>query len=80
MGWQKSWLYIAKESPPLPSYSPDDLPKSMEELPSLEVYWHHVPNLLDAIKDLKDQGLMGMRVIHTFIGYRVLPLKMRHHP
>ena len=39
-----------------------------------------MPNLLDAIKDLKDQGLMGRRVIRTFIGHRVLPLKMRHHP
>jgi hypothetical protein len=35
---------------------------------------------LDAIKDLKDRGLMGTRVIHTFIGRQVLPLKMRHHP
>jgi hypothetical protein len=35
---------------------------------------------LDAIKDLKDWGLTGMRVIRTFIGRRVLPLKMRHHP
>jgi len=39
-----------------------------------------VPNLLDAIKNLKDQGLTGTRVIRTFIGRRVLPLKMRHHP
>jgi hypothetical protein len=39
-----------------------------------------VPKLLDAIKDVKGQGLMGSRVIHTFIGHRVLPLKMRHHP
>ena len=23
---------------------------------------------------------MGMRVIHTFVGHWVLPLKMRHHP
>jgi len=39
-----------------------------------------VPYLLDAIIDLKGQGLIGTRVIHTFIGRRVLPLKMRHHP
>ena len=39
-----------------------------------------VPYLLDAIMDLKGQGLTGMRVIRTFIGHRVLPLKMRHHP
>ena len=39
-----------------------------------------MPNLLDAIKDLKDQGLMGTRVIRTFICCRVLALKMRHHP
>ena len=48
--------------------------------PPLEAYRHHVPNLLDAIKDLKDRGLMGTRVIHTFIGHWVLPLKMRHQP
>jgi len=36
--------------------------------------------LLDAIKDLKDRGLTGTRVIYTFIGHRVLPLKMRNHP
>ena len=47
---------------------------------TLEAYRHHVPNLLDAIKDLKDCGLMGMRVICTSIGRRVLPLKMRLHP
>ena len=35
--------------------------------------------MLDVIKDLKGQGLMGMSVIRTFIGRRVLPLKMRHH-
>ena len=57
-----------------------DLSKSWEELRPLEAYRHHVPNLLDAIKDLKDQGLMGTRVIHTFISHRVFPLKMRHHP
>jgi len=83
-GWQKSWLYIPNESLHLPSYSPDQLcgdhSESWEELPPLEAYRHHVPNLLDAIKDLKDRGLIGTRVIHTFIGHRVLPLKMRHHP
>ena len=42
---------------------------------TLEAYRHHVPNLLDEIK-----GLTGMRVICTFIGHRVLPLKMRNHP
>ena len=39
-----------------------------------------MPYLLDAIMDLKGRGLTGTRVIHTFIGRRVLPLKMRHHP
>ena len=81
LGWQMSWLYVPNESPPLPSYSPNrlhgDLLESWEELPPLEAYRHHVPNLLDAIKD---RGLTGMRVIHTFIGRWVLPLKMRHHP
>jgi hypothetical protein len=33
--------------------------------------------LLDAIEDLKDQGLTTPRVIHTFFSRRVLPLKMR---
>ena len=84
LGWQKSWLYVPNESPPLSSYSPDwlrgDLPESWEELPPLEAYRHHVPNLLDASNDLKDRGLMRTRVIHTFIGHRVLSLKMRHHP
>ena len=84
LGWQKSWFYVPNESLPLPSSSPNrlrgDLPESWEELPPLEAYRHHVPNLLDAIKDLKDRGLTGMRVIRTFIGRRVLPLKMRHHP
>ena len=84
LGWQKSWLYIPNESPSLPCFSPDRLHggllESLEELPPLEAYKHYVPNLLDAIKDLKDQGLMRMRVIHTFIGRRVLPLKMRRHP
>ena len=78
------WLYVPNKSPSLPSYSLDrlrgDLPESWEELPPLEAYRHYVPNLLDVIKDLKDWGLMGMRVIHTFIGHCVLPLKMRHHP
>ena len=84
LGWQKSWLYVPNESLPLPSYSLDwlcgDLPESWEELPPLEAYRHHVPNLLDAIKDLNDQGLTGTRMIHTFIAHRVLPLKMRHDP
>jgi hypothetical protein len=57
--WQKSWLYVPNKSPLLPSYSPDrprgDLPESWEELPPLEAYKQHVPNLLDAIKDLKDR-------------------------
>jgi hypothetical protein len=39
-----------------------------------------VLKLLDAIEDLKGQGLTGLRVIRTFFGRRVLPLKMRHHP
>jgi hypothetical protein len=39
-----------------------------------------VPNLLDVIKDLNNWGLMGTRVICTFIGCRVLPMKMRHLP
>ena len=72
LGWQKSWLYFPNESPPLRSYSPDrlcgDLPKSWEELWPLEAYRHHVPNLLDAIKDIKDRGLTGTRAIHTLIG------------
>ena len=84
LGWQKSWLYVPNGSLLLPSYSPDrlrgDLPESWEELPPLEAYRHHVPNLLDAIKDLKDQGLTGTWVIHTFIDRRILPLKIRHHP
>ena len=37
LGWQKLWLYIPNETPPLASYSPDrlrgDLPESWEELP-----------------------------------------------
>ena len=84
LGWQKSWLYVPNESPLLLSYSLDrlhgDLPESWEELPPLEANRHHVPNLLDAIKDLKDWGLTGMRVIRTFIGRRVLPSKIKHHP
>ena len=58
LGWQKSWLYVPNESPPLPSYSPEqlrgDLLESWEELQPLEAYRHHVPNLLDVIKGLKD--------------------------
>ena len=84
LGWQKSWLCVPNESPLLSSYSIDqlhgDLSESWEELPPLEAYRHHVPNLLDAIKDLKDRGLTGMRAIRSFIGHRVLPLKMRHDP
>jgi len=80
----KSWFYVPNESPLLSSYSPDrlcgDLSKSWEELRPLEAYRHHVPNLLDAIKDLKDWGLTRTRVICTFISHQVLPLKMRHHP
>ena len=82
--WQKSWLYIPNESPALPSCSPDrlcgDLLELWEQLPPMEAYRQHVPNLLDAIKDLKDRGLTRMRVIHTFIGHRVPPSKMRHNP
>ena len=66
------------------SYSPNrlhgDHPESWEELPPLEAYRDHVPNLLDLIKDLKDRGLTRTRMIRSFIGHRVLPLKMRHHP
>ena len=84
LGWQKLWLYVPNERPPLPSYSPDwlrgDLTKSWEELPPLEAYRDHVPNLLDLIKDLKDRGLTRTRMIRSFIGHWVLPLKMRHHP
>ena len=36
--------------------------------------------LLDAIEDLKDQGLTAPRVIRTFFNRGVLPLKMRGHP
>ena len=36
--------------------------------------------LLDAIEDLKYQGLTAPRVIHTFFSRRVVPLKMRGHP
>jgi hypothetical protein len=83
-GWQRSLLHVPNENPPLPSYSCDrlrgDLPESWAELPPQEAYRAHVPTLLDAIKDLKDWGLTGMRVIRTFIGCRVLPLKMRQHP
>jgi hypothetical protein len=84
LGWQKLWLYIPNESLPLSSYSPDqlrgDLPESWVELQPLEPYRNHVPNLLDAIKDLKDRDLTRMKVIYTFIGHWVLSLKMRHHP
>ena len=73
LGWQKLWLYIPNERPLLPSYSLDrlrgDLSGSWEELPPLVAYKHHVSNLLDPIKDLKDRGLTEMRVIHTFIGH-----------
>ena len=83
LGWQKSWLYVPNESPLLPSYSPNplcgDLLESWAELPPQEDR-QDVPYLLDAIKDLKDRGLMGTRVIRTFIVPWVLPLKMRHHP
>ena len=83
LGWQKWWLYVPNESLPLLSYSPDrlhgDLLESWEELPPQEDT-QDVPYLLDAIEDLKAQGLMGTSVICTFIGHRVLPLKMRHHP
>jgi len=82
LGWQKWWLYVPNESPPLPSYSADrlrgDLRELWEELTPREDT-QGVPYLLDVIKDLKGQGLMRMRVIHTFIGRWVLPLKMRHH-
>ena len=83
MGWQKLCLYVPNESHPLSSYSPNplrgDLLESWAKLPPQEDT-QDVPYLLDAIKDLKDRGLTGMRVIRTFIGRRVLPLKMRHHP
>jgi len=83
LGWQKLCLYVPNERPSLPSYSPDllrgDLSESWEEL-TPRVDTEEVPYLLDAIKGPKDWGLTGMRVIHTFIGRRVLPLKMRRHP
>ena len=82
LGWQKWLLYLPNESLPLPSYSPDrlcgDLPVSWEELPPQEGT-QCVSYLLDAIKDLKGHSLTRTRVIHTFIGGRVFPLKMRHH-
>ena len=75
-------MYVPNESPLLPSYSPNwlhgDLLESWEELRPWEVT-QGVPYLLDAIKDLKGQGLTGMRVIRAFIGHGDLPLKMRHH-
>ena len=50
LGWQKLWLYVPNESPPLPSYSLDrlrgDLLESWEELPPLEDT-KGVPYLLD---------------------------------
>jgi hypothetical protein len=83
LGWQKLWLYVPNEGPLLPSYSPDplrgDLLELWAELPPREDT-QEVPYLLDVIKDLKDQGLTRTRVIRTFIGRQVLPLKMRHHP
>ena len=52
----------------------------MGGITTLEAYRHHVPNLLDAIKDLKDRGLTGPRVTRTFLGRRVLPFKLRDRP
>jgi hypothetical protein len=62
LGWQKLWLCVPNESPPLSSYSLDwlrgDLSESREELPPLDDT-KGVPYWLDVIKDLKGQGLMG---------------------
>jgi len=83
LGWQMLWLYIPNERLPLLSYSPDqlrgDLLESWAKLPPQEDT-QDVPYLLDTIKDLKDRGLTGTRVIHTFFSHHVLHLKMRHHP
>jgi len=84
LDWEHRWLYVPNnEWPPLPTFSHDRLhpsmPKSCSRMPTLSEP-QHLRLLLDAIEDLKDQGLTAPRVIQTLLSRRVLPLKMWGHP
>ena len=84
LDWEHRWLYIPNnERPPLPTFSHNRLcPYTLEpwSRPPTLSKQQHLCLLLDAIEDLKDQGLTVPRVIHTFFSHQVLPLKMRGHP
>ena len=84
LDWEHRWLYRPKnEWQPLLTFSHDWLHPNMLEswsrMPTLSKP-QHLRLLLDVIEELKDQGLMVPRMIHTFFSHQVLPLKMRGHP
>jgi len=84
LDWEHRWLYVPNnERPLLSTFSHDqlclDTSKSWSRPPTLSEP-QHLCLLLDAIENLKDQGLMALRVIRNFFSHWVLPLKMRGHP
>ena len=84
LDWEHRWLYIPNnERPLLPTFSHDrlhpDMLESWSRPPTLSEP-QHLHLLLDAIEDLKDQGLTTSRVIRTLFNHQALPLKMRGHP
>ena len=84
LDWEHRWLYVPNnEQQLLPTFSHDQLRpdtlKSGSRTPTLSEP-QCLRLLLDVIEELKDQGLMVPRMIHTFFSHQVLPLKMRVHP
>jgi hypothetical protein len=81
-GWRSEWFYVANPQPALPRFSG----RFAEKL----THWEWGPDedertrwsgpMRGLLRELKDAGLTGVRVMWTFFERRVQPLRARAHP
>ena len=78
-GWKKSWFYWEITNEDILSFA-GSLAEKISSWDSTPKDLGRIVPYIQAIKDLKEEGLIGCHVVKDFITRRVSPLKKRAHP
>ncbi|OEL32584.1 hypothetical protein BAE44_0006397 [Dichanthelium oligosanthes] len=81
-GWRSKWFYVANPSPPLPRFSGRFAQKGDEWdwATGVDEKKAWVQTMVELVRQLKEAGLTGVRVLWTFFERRVQPLAARARP
>jgi len=76
--WKSKWFYVKNHAPPLPSRIPS-VPQYRGEWTTKPQSLFQLNDLLDWIKDLKKEHLIGGSVVMSWMSRRIQPLQQRSH-